>query len=176
LEFEFWDEFCPKYNWVAPESGATTGSGYLKTHWDRTTSIHAINFRQFAFLNAGFTIGTDTISYHCYVKVCPIGDVATCSTKNLADTANTCVAPTYYNPAGRRRREAERERTRRSELDGSTLVEVTKTITTPSVAPEDCHTIVDGACVVQKDETPRSSSKTVVATTGLAAFLAAINL
>ena len=63
------------------------------------------NKRQFAFLNAGFTIGTDTISYHCYVKVCPIGDVATCSTKNLADTANTCVAPTYYNPAGRRRRE-----------------------------------------------------------------------
>jgi hypothetical protein len=176
LEFEFWDEFCPKYNWVAPESGATTGSGYLKTHWDRATSLHAINFRQFAFLDSGFTIGTDTISYHCYVKVCPIADVATCSTKNLADTANTCVAPTYYNPAGRRRRDAERERTRRSELDGSTLVEVTKTITTPSVAPEDCHTIVDGACIVQKDETPRSSSKHVAAASGLAAFLAAINL
>ena len=132
--------------------------------------------RQFAFLDSGFTIGTDTISYHCYVKVCPIADVATCSTKNLADTANTCVAPTYYNPAGRRRRDAERERTRRSELDGSTLVEVTKSITTPSVAPEDCHTIVDGACIVQKDETPRSSSKQVAAASGLAAFLAAINL
>ena len=132
--------------------------------------------RQFAFLDSGFTIGTDTISYHCYVKVCPIADVATCSTKNLADTANTCVAPTYYNPAGRRRRDAERERTRRSELDGSTLVEVTKTITTPSVAPEDCQTIVDGACIVQKDETPRSSSKQVAAASGLAAFLAAINL
>ena len=47
-EFEFWDEFCPKYNWVAPESGATTGSGYLKTHWDRATSLHAINFRNFS--------------------------------------------------------------------------------------------------------------------------------
>ena len=47
-EFEFWDEFCPKYNWVAPESGATTGSGYLKTHWNRATSIHAINFRNFS--------------------------------------------------------------------------------------------------------------------------------
>jgi len=148
----------------------------LKQHWDRATSLHAINFRQFAFLNSGFTIGTDTIHYHCYVKVCPIGDVTTCSTKKLDNTANTCAAPTYYNPAGRRRREAERERTRRSELDGSTLVEVTKTITTPSVAPEDCHTIVDGACIVQKDETPRSSSKQVVAATGLAAFLAAINL
>ena len=44
-EFEFWDAFCPKYNWVAPESGATTGKGYLKTTWDRATSIHAINFR-----------------------------------------------------------------------------------------------------------------------------------
>ena len=53
---------------------------------------------------------------------------------------------------------------------------LSKTITTPTVAPEDCHTIVDGACVVRKDETPRSSSKTVVAATGLAAFLAAINL
>ena len=127
-------------------------------------------------MNSGFTIGTDTISYHCYVKVCPIGDVTTCSTKKLDNTANTCAAPTYYNPAGRRRREAELERTRRSELDGTTLVEVTKTITTPSVAPEDCHTIVDGACIVQKDETPRSSSKQVVAATGLAAFLAAINL
>ena len=134
------------------------------------------NKRQFAFLNTGFTIGTDSIHYHCYVKVCPSGDVATCSTKKMDDTANTCTAPTYYNPAGRRRREAELERTRRSELDGTTLVEVTKTITTPSVAPEDCHTIVDGACIVQKDETPRSSSKQVVAATGLAAFLAAINL
>ena len=45
--FEFWDSFCPKYNWVAPESGATTGNGYLKTTWDRATSIHAINFRLF---------------------------------------------------------------------------------------------------------------------------------
>jgi len=148
----------------------------LKTHWDRLTSIHAINFRQFAFLNAGFTIGTDTISYHCYVKVCPIGDAATCSTKNLADTANTCVAPTYYNPAGRRRREAERERTRRSELDGSTLVEVKKTITAPAVAPEACHTIVDGVCVVRNEEEPRSGTTQVAAATGLAAFLTAINL
>ena len=94
----------------------------------------------------------------------------------MDDTANTCTAPTYYNPAGRRRREAELERTRRSELDGTTLVEVTKTITTPSVAPENCHTIVDGACIVQRDETPRSSSKQVVAATGLAAFLTAVNL
>merc|ERR1712176_455803 len=167
LEFQFWDEFCPKYNWVAPESGATTGSGYLKTHWDRATSIHAINFRQFAFLSADFAIGTDSIHYHCYVKVCPVGDETTCSTKKLDNTANTCAAPTYYNPAGRRRREAE--------LDGSTLVEVTKTISTPSVAPENCHTIVNGACIVQKDETPRSSSKQVAAATGLAAFLTAIN-
>ena len=79
---------------------------YYVTMTDYVTMTHfENNERQFAFLNAGFTIGTDTISYHCYVKVCPIGDAATCSTKNLADTANTCVAPTYYNPAGRRRRE-----------------------------------------------------------------------
>ena len=134
------------------------------------------NKRQFAFLSTDFTIGTDSIHYHCFVKVCPIGDATTCSTKKLDDTVNTCTPPTYYNPAGRRRREAELERTRRSELDGSTLVEVTKTISTPSVAPEDCHTIVNGACIVQKDETPRSSSKQVATATGLAAFLTAINL
>ena len=133
--------------------------------------------RQFAFLDSGFTIGTDTITYHCFVKVCPIGDAATCSTKDLTDTANTCTPPTYYDPAGRRRREADRERTRRSEADGSTMVEVTKTVETPKVAPEDCHTIVNGACIVQKDEQPRSSGSTqAVAATGLAAFLAAINL
>ena len=132
--------------------------------------------RQFAFLSPNFAIGTDSIHYHCFVKVCPLADEATCSTKNLADTANTCTAPTYYAPSGRRRREAELERTRRSELDGSTLVEVTKTIVTPQVAPEDCHTIVNGACIVQKDETPRSSTKQVAAATGLAAFLTAINL
>ena len=132
--------------------------------------------RQFAFLSPNFAIGTDSIHYHCFVKVCPLADEATCSTKNLADTANTCTAPTYYNPTGRRRRDVELERTRRSELDGSTLVEVTKTIVTPQVAPEDCHTIVNGACIVQKDETPRSSTKQVAAATGLAAFLTAINL
>ena len=93
----------------------------------------------------------------------------------MTNTANTCTAPTYYDPAGRRRRDLH-ERTKRSEADGSTLVEVTKTITAPTVAPEDCHTIVNGACVVQKDETPRSSSKQVAVGTGLAAFLAAINL
>ena len=46
-EFEFWDYFCPLYNSVAPESGGNTGNGYLKTFWDKSTSIHAINFRYF---------------------------------------------------------------------------------------------------------------------------------
>ena len=137
--------------------------------------------RQFAFLSTDFTVTSDTtttdsIHYHCFVKVCPISDETTCSTTKLDNNANTCTAPTYYNPAGRRRRDAELERTRRSDLDGSTLVEVTKTITTKSVAPEDCHTIVNGACIVQKDETPRSSSKQIAAATGLAAFMTAINL
>ena len=117
----------------------------------------------------------DTISYHCYVKVCPLSQETTCSTTDLDNTAfnDPC---TYNDPFGRRRRDAERERTRRSEADGSTLVELTKTISAGSVAPEDCHTIVNGACVVQKDEGPRSGSSQVAAATGLAAFLTAINL
>ena len=137
--------------------------------------------RQFAFLSTDFTVTSDTLTtdsihYHCFVKVCPLTDETTCSTKKLDNTANTCTAPTYYDPAGRRRRAADLERTRRSDLDGSTLVEVTKTIATKPVAPEDCYTIVNGACIVQKDETPRSSSTHIAAATGLAAFMTAINL
>ena len=53
---ELWDNFCPLFEWVAPESGTQTGNGYLKKHWNRATSIHAINFRQFAFLSTDFKI------------------------------------------------------------------------------------------------------------------------
>ena len=51
---EFWNEFCPKFDWVAPEVVADTaawntdanqGFGYLKVAWDRKSSIQAINFR-----------------------------------------------------------------------------------------------------------------------------------
>ena len=51
---EFWNEFCPRFDWVAPEvvadtaawnADATKGFGYLKVAWDRKSSIQAINFR-----------------------------------------------------------------------------------------------------------------------------------
>ena len=132
--------------------------------------------RQFAFLDTNFAIGTDTITYHCFVKVCPKTEETTCSTKDLTNTANTCTAPTYYDPAAGRRRRDLHERTKRSEADGSTLVEVKKSIVVPRVAPEDCLTIVNGLCIVQKDAQPRSLSKQVAVATGLAAFLSAINL
>ena len=54
IKLEFWDEFCPKFDWVAPEVVADTnawlndadkGFGYLKVAWNRTNSIHSINFR-----------------------------------------------------------------------------------------------------------------------------------
>jgi hypothetical protein len=63
-------------------------------------------------------------------------------------------------------------------VDGSTLVEVSKIVSQKSMAPEDCPTIVNNVCVVQKDESSsdRSSTRQVAAATGLAAFLAAINL
>ena len=138
--------------------------------------LNIISKRQFAFLNPGFNIGSDKMHFHCFVKVCPMSEETTCSDTDLNNAPNTCLAPTYYNPSGRRRREADLEQLQRSELDGSTTVEFIKTITMPSIAPEDCHTIVNGACVVKKDETPRSSSKQTIIATGLAAFLAAINL
>ena len=140
-----WDNFCPKFDWVAPESGTTTGNGYLKKHWNRETSIHAINFRQFAFLSSDFTLGTgeikklsphrngdrrealsepvmrgffvfqiisyhsDSLYYHCFIKVCPKNEEATCSKKDLNNDENTCSAPTYYNDvlSGRKRRNAQ---------------------------------------------------------------------
>ena len=63
--------------------------------------------RQFAFLSTDFTVTSDTsttdsIHYHCFVKVCPLTDETTCSTKKLDNNPNTCAAPTYYDPAGRR--------------------------------------------------------------------------
>ena len=53
-KLEFWNEFCPQYDWVAPEVVDDTaawladdnqGFGYLKVAWDRQSSIHSINFR-----------------------------------------------------------------------------------------------------------------------------------
>ena len=47
---DFWDEFCPKFDWVAPEvvADASTdgGLGYLKYVWNRSQSLHHVNFRK----------------------------------------------------------------------------------------------------------------------------------
>ena len=67
-ELKLWEKFCPLYDWVAPESDATTGSGYLKKHWNRETSIHAINFRQFAFLTSDFNFGGNFFLIICRLK------------------------------------------------------------------------------------------------------------
>ena len=49
---EFWNEFCPKFDWVAPEVVADTSTGnalgYLKVVWDRKRSLHSVNFRKFS--------------------------------------------------------------------------------------------------------------------------------
>ena len=55
IKLEFWDQFCPLFDWVAPEvvpdttawfDDANQGFGYLKVAWDRQSSIHSINFRK----------------------------------------------------------------------------------------------------------------------------------
>ena len=47
----FWNDFCPQFDWIAPEVVADTsidgGLGYLKLVWDRKRSIHAVYFRIF---------------------------------------------------------------------------------------------------------------------------------
>ena len=39
----------------------------------------------------------DSMYYHCYIKVCPKDQEATCSKTDLTNVANTCAAPTYYD-------------------------------------------------------------------------------
>jgi len=102
-EFVFWDDFCAKYpDWVGPN----TNAAYLGETTDHAHSIHAVHFRQFGFLSQQATYaGTTGIMYfHCYVKVCPIADEATCS-KFLLDgtTATACSASAMTAPARKRR-------------------------------------------------------------------------
>ena len=55
---DFWNEFCPQFDWVAPEVVADTatdgGLGYLKAVWDRKRSLHSVNFRKFSKLKLNF--------------------------------------------------------------------------------------------------------------------------
>jgi len=194
LELKLWDNFCPLFDWVAPESGADTGSGYLKKYWNRESSIHAINFRQFAFLN-DFNLGSDSLYYHCHIKVCPKNEETTCSKKDMANVENICTAPTYYSAAqaassGTQRKRRDNIITRRqSDLDGSTSFEIVQKVSTPDVAREDCQTIDGNVCIVKKDQraettsgstsnttNDKDNSSAVVAGTSLAAFIALLNL
>ena len=52
--FEIWNQFCPKYQFVAPQvvedtndwlSNQSLGKEYLNVTWDRKTPIHSLNFR-----------------------------------------------------------------------------------------------------------------------------------
>ena len=53
--FEFWNQFCPQYSFVAPQvvtdmnvwlNEPITGNEYLNyVAWDRRTPIHSLNFR-----------------------------------------------------------------------------------------------------------------------------------
>merc|ERR1712048_1104074 len=102
-EFVFWDDFCSKYpDWVGPN----TAANYLGETTDHAHSIHAVHFRQFGFLSqqAGYAAGTGVMYFHCYVKVCPIADEATCSKTLLDGTTNTnCAATAMLAPARKRR-------------------------------------------------------------------------
>ena len=118
--------------------------------------------------------GIDSISYHCFVKVCPSSEFATCSKTDLTNTANTCVAPSYFSLAGRKRRENDLKLLRQSATDGSTIAEVIKYVAIQSVSPKNCRTIVNGACIVQKDENLHSST-TIVRPFTFYAFLAVIS-
>ena len=42
---------------------------------------------------------SDSLYYHCHIKVCPKNEETTCSKKDMANVENTCTAPTYYSAA-----------------------------------------------------------------------------
>ena len=106
--------------------------------------------------------------------MCPSSELATCSKTDLTNTANTCIAPTYYSFAGRKKREKDIELFRQSATDGSTIAEVMKNVAIQSIAPENCRTIVDGACIVRKDENLVSSTEILKSSRRFYAFLATI--
>ena len=58
IKVNFWNEFCPQFDWVAPEVVTDTatdgGLGYLKAVWDRKRSLHSVNFRKFSKLKLIF--------------------------------------------------------------------------------------------------------------------------
>ena len=215
---KLWDNFCPLFDWVAPEVAGTTGNGYLKKYWNRETSIHAINFRQFAFLSTDFDLGSgnffdffhffiktnlsDSLYYHCHIKVCPKNEETTCSKKDMSNVENTCTAPTYYNAAvaGGSRRRRDNIITRRQSgsfsgpsgfrllfnyvtrlkpikyLDGSTSFEIVQKVSTPDVAPDDCQTIDGNVCIAKKDERAESTSSKPTTSTKSSAVIAGSSL
>ena len=132
--------------------------------------------RQFAFLENNLGIQTDSVNYHCFVKVCPLSESATCSKTDLTNNPTMCTAPTYYALAGRRRREDKIDLMRQSAVDGSSIVQVTKNIEIQSVKPENCRMIVDNACIVRKDENFISTTTNPMIINEMIALLIAILL
>ena len=42
---------------------------------------------------------SDSLYYHCHIKVCPKNEETTCSKKDMSNVENACTAPTYYSAA-----------------------------------------------------------------------------
>ena len=65
----FWDQFCPQYDWVAPEVVAdvkTGGKGYLKAVWDRKRAIHHVNFRKLSKFKHFFFIWQSEFGFRVF--------------------------------------------------------------------------------------------------------------
>ena len=56
--FEFWNQFCPLFSFVAPHvvddvniwiNDLSEDNQYLNVAWDRKTLIHSVNFRNLSY-------------------------------------------------------------------------------------------------------------------------------
>ena len=176
-----WNEFCPMHEWVGPasyESGVTPVVTYLNEKWDRASSIHAIHFRQFAYVTTDFTGNVDNkIYYHCLVKVCERSKESVCSTIPLAsgvDTsaANTCTPLTSQIPQ-RRRRSSSNDTT--NQEAGEESLQLNASVGNPHV--NECARYLEGSegSVCIEERSSSSSATTCAATTGIAMFTYMLN-
>ena len=116
-------------------------------------------------------MSTDSISYHCFVKVCSKDASGTCS-KPYSFNNRACISRYSYWP---RQREEVIEHTSQSAADGSTIVELTKHITIPSVAAKNCQKTLDDVCIVNENVNVNSSAGEISIVSGLICFLAFSN-
>ena len=120
-------------------------------------------------------MSTDSISYHCFVKVCSKDASGFCSDPYSADSnpySAYCINRYDYWP---RKQHEFIDETSQSAFDESTIVEVTKQITIPSVAAKNCRKTLGDVCIYNENVNVNSSAGEFFIASGLIYFLTLSN-